>query len=72
MEIPDLQSAGTEGRVLIVYFSRWGNTDYPEDIDAMASASIVADGDALCGTTEYGARRPASCIPEMWSTFPQR
>lgn len=56
MEFPSLQPEGTEGRVLIVYFSRWGNTNYPEDIDAMASASIVADGDALCGTTEYVAK----------------
>ena len=40
---------------LIVYFSRWGNTEYPDDVDATTSASIVADGENY-GTTEYVAR----------------
>ena len=30
-------------RVLIAYFSRWGNTEYPADVDATTSASIVID-----------------------------
>ncbi len=41
--------------ILIVYFSRWGNTDYPDDVDATTSASIVIDG-GTHGTTEYVAR----------------
>lgn len=41
------------GNILIVYFSRWGNTDYPDDVDATTSASIVPDGDGRYGTTEY-------------------
>ena len=41
--------------ILIVYFSRWGNTDYPDGVDATTSASIVADGGNY-GTTEYVAR----------------
>lgn len=41
--------------ILIVYFSRWGNTEYPDDVDATTSASIVADGGNY-GTTEYLAR----------------
>ncbi len=40
---------------LIVYFSRWGNTDYPDGVDATTSASIVIDGGNY-GTTEYVAR----------------
>lgn len=44
-----------ENTILIAYFSRWGNTDYPDDIDATTSASIVADGENY-GTTEYVAR----------------
>ncbi len=28
---------------LIVYFSRLGNTEYPSDVDATTSASIVVD-----------------------------
>lgn len=41
--------------ILIVYFSRWGNTDYPDHVDATTSASIVIDGGTY-GTTEYVAR----------------
>ncbi|MDE7194272.1 MAG: hypothetical protein K2O14_09915 [Oscillospiraceae bacterium] len=42
-------------KILIAYFSRWGNTEYPDDIDASASASIVIDNGRF-GTTEYVAR----------------
>lgn len=41
--------------ILIVYFSRYGNTEYPDDVDATTSASIIADGNERCGTTEYVA-----------------
>ncbi|MBD5103450.1 MAG: hypothetical protein HDT47_01100, partial [Ruminococcaceae bacterium] len=44
-----------ENNILIVYFSRWGNTDYPDDVDASTSASIVIDNGRF-GTTEYLAR----------------
>lgn len=48
------QSEGTEqSHVLIAYFSRFGNTGYPDDIDASTSASVVLDGDKRYGTTEY-------------------
>lgn len=51
------QSAdSTDGsNILIVYFSRYGNTEYPADVDATTSASIVADGTGRYGTTEYVA-----------------
>lgn len=42
--------------VLIAYFSLWGNSDYPDDIDATTSASIVDDNEERYGTTEYVAR----------------
>ena len=29
--------------ILIAYFSRWGNTDFPDGVDATTSASIVID-----------------------------
>ena len=51
------ESEDKEGRnILIAYFGRLGNTDFPEDVDATTSASIVLgkDGD-LQGTTEYVA-----------------
>lgn len=48
------QSKRTEqSHVLIAYFSRFGNTDYPDDIDASTSASVVLNGDKRYGTTEY-------------------
>ena len=44
-----------ENKILIAYFSRWGNTEYPDNMDASTSASIVID-DERFGTTEYVAR----------------
>ncbi|WP_317382102.1 cyclophilin-like fold protein [Megasphaera stantonii] len=44
------------GRILIAYFSRYGNTAYPENIDASTAASIIARDGRRCGTTELLAR----------------
>lgn len=41
--------------ILIAYFSRYGNTEYPDGVDATTSASIVADETGRYGTTEYVA-----------------
>lgn len=46
-----------DNRILVAYFSRWGNTEYPDDIDAGTSASIVLEHGERYGTTEYMARR---------------
>lgn len=57
-EIPELEntpSTLSASNVLVVYFSRWGNTDYPDDVDATTSASIVVDEETRYGTTEYVA-----------------
>ncbi len=54
-EIENIESASGTGNILIVYFSRWGNTDYPDDVDATTSASIVINEDIYYGTTEYVA-----------------
>lgn len=51
-ENPPMQG---ENNILIAYFSRWGNTEYPDNVDASTSASIVIDGERF-GTTEYVAR----------------
>lgn len=40
-------------KILIAYFSRYGNTDFADDVDAASSASIVIDNDEKYGTTEY-------------------
>lgn len=50
------QQMPEDKRVLIAYFSRYGNTDFSADTDASTSASIVADGQSKYGTTEYLAR----------------
>lgn len=41
--------------VLIAYFSRIGNIDSEHEIDAISSASVVAQGNDLLGNTEYMA-----------------
>lgn len=50
-----LSENSQDGKILIAYFSRWGNTKYPDNVDATTSASIVADGSERYGTTEYAA-----------------
>ena len=63
-EFSEVENSGDfaeNSNILIVYFSRYGNTDYPDDVDAATSASIVADGNGRYGTTEY----VASMISQM-------
>lgn len=43
-------------RVLVAYFSRYGNTDYGSGVDAATSASIVVRDNQRQGTTELIAR----------------
>ncbi len=40
------------GRVLTVYFSRVGNTDFTSDVDAVSGASIMKDKETLIGNAE--------------------
>ena len=40
------------GRVLTVYFSRVGNTDFPPGVDAVSGASVMKDGDTIIGNAE--------------------
>ena len=40
-------------RILVAYFSRVGNTDFPEGTDTSSSASVIAEGNNLVGSTEY-------------------
>lgn len=41
--------------ILISYFSRVENTDFPDDIDTVTSASLLKDGGKLYGNTQYVA-----------------
>lgn len=43
-------------RVLVAYFSLWGNSESPEGVDATSSASVLEAGGLRAGTTEYAAR----------------
>lgn len=56
------ESGSLANNTLIVYFSRWGNTEYPSDVDATTSASIVVNGDFRYGTTEYVANMIAENV----------
>ncbi len=40
------------GRVLTVYFSRVGNTDFPPGVDAVSGASVMKDGETIVGNAE--------------------
>lgn len=40
------------GRVLTVYFSRVGNTDFSQEVDAVSGASVMKDGKTLIGNAE--------------------
>lgn len=51
----EMETVEGSSNILIAYFSRWGNTEYPDAVDATTSASIVTDGENY-GTTEYVAR----------------
>lgn len=58
---PDSQQAaspptpGSGGKILTAYFSLWENVNYPDGVDATASANIVIDNSRF-GATEYVAR----------------
>jgi len=43
----------TNQKVLVAYFSRVGNTDFPSDVDTSSSASVIVDGNKIIGNTEY-------------------
>ena len=43
----------SDTNVLIAYFSRVGNTDFPEDVDAVSSASLLRKDGELYGNTQY-------------------
>ena len=46
----------SNGKILIAWFSRWGNTNYASDVDASTGASIIVDKGTRRGTTEVVAR----------------
>ena len=55
-EQPEQAQTQQAENILIAYFSLGQNADYPEDVDATASASLVPGQDERVGTTEWIAR----------------
>ena len=49
-------TSDSSAKVLVAYFSRYGNTNYASDVDATTSASVVVDHGQRQGTTERIAR----------------
>lgn len=51
------EDMGTEesksGKILIAYFSRVGNTDFADDVDAVTSASLFVKDNQIYGNTQY-------------------
>ena len=41
-----------DGKILIVYFSRVGNTDFPAQVDAVSGASLMLDGEQIVGNAQ--------------------
>jgi flavodoxin len=46
---------GESGKTLIAYFSRVGNTDFADDVDAVTSASLLVKDNRIYGNTQYVA-----------------
>lgn len=58
--LPAASSLAEEpAHILVAYFSRVGNTDFPADVDANSTASIVVREGTVFGNTGYMARRIA-------------
>ena len=57
-EVPPVQD---DAQSLVVYFSRVGNTEFPEDMDAVSSASLNLDDD---GTLKGNAQMLAEWISD--------
>lgn len=45
---------------IVVYFTRVGNTDFADDVDAVSSASLMSDGGTLVGNSELLAEMIAN------------
>ena len=52
---PTIDTQTYNGKILVAYFSRVGNTDFSENTDASSSASVIVEDQQLIGNTEYMA-----------------
>ena len=53
---PAVQAPPADGETLVVYFSRVGNTDFPADVDAVSSASVVRTENGIAGNAQLMAQ----------------
>lgn len=52
-QVTQTEKAGNSGKKgIIVYFTRVGNTDFEEDVDAVSSASLMEENGTLIGNSE--------------------
>ena len=51
-----------DGKILIVYFSRVGNTNFPAEVDAVSGASLMLDGNEKIGNAQMIAELVQSII----------
>lgn len=60
-EAPDTENPAG-GKILVAYFSRWGNTNYAADVDATTGASILESQGTRYGGTEFVANYISSAV----------
>lgn len=53
--IPQDKLTWNDGKPLVVYFSRVGNTDFPPEVDAVSGASLLRSDGELMGNTQFMA-----------------
>ncbi|MBR1807088.1 MAG: hypothetical protein IJ774_11995, partial [Selenomonadaceae bacterium] len=51
-EILSGERLNLDGKILIVYFSRVGNTNFPAQVDAVSGASLMLDGSEIVGNAQ--------------------
>ena len=56
------EKLNVEGKILIVYFSRVGNTDFPAKVDAVSGASLMLEDKKIMGNAQMIAELVQSII----------
>ena len=61
-EIERGEKLNVEGKILIVYFSRVGNTNFPAEVDAVSGASLMLDDKKIIGNAQMIAELVQSIV----------
>ena len=62
VQIVEGKKVNISGKVMTIYFSRVGNTDFPSDVDAVSGASVMRDKDDISGNAQMIAMMVNNCI----------